>query len=50
MVEFTLEPAGDSTSVTWAMRGQNGFMGKLIGVFMNMDHMIGGHSRRVSPT
>ena len=42
VAEFTLQPAGDATNVTWAMHGQHGFMGKLIGVFMNMDRMIGG--------
>lgn len=41
VAEFALRPAGDSTSVTWAMHGRNGFMGKLIGVFMDMDRMIG---------
>jgi len=40
-VEFTLVPRGDSTDVTWAMRGPSPFLGKLIGVFMNMDKMIG---------
>lgn len=43
--EFTMEPAkgpgGDSTVVTWAMYGPAAFMTKLIGIFMNMDTMIG---------
>jgi len=41
VAEFTLEPKGDSTTVTWAMRGANTFMGKVIHVFMSMDSMIG---------
>lgn len=43
--EFTMEPAkgpgGDNTVVTWAMYGPAAFMTKLIGIFMNMDTMIG---------
>ena len=39
---FTLVPQGDSTQVTWTMDGPSPFLGKLIGVFMNMDTMIGG--------
>jgi polyketide cyclase/dehydrase/lipid transport protein len=39
--EFTLEPQGDSTDVTWTMRGASPFITKLMGVFMNMDNMIG---------
>lgn len=40
-VEFTFEPRGDETFVTWSMSGQNNFMGKFICLFMNMDDMIG---------
>lgn len=39
--EFTLEPKGDSTVVTWAMYGSASFMMKVMGIFMNMDNMIG---------
>lgn len=39
--EFTLVPQGNSTKVTWAMYGPNTFMGKLMGLFMNVDKMIG---------
>jgi uncharacterized protein YndB with AHSA1/START domain len=39
--EFTLEPQGDSTDVTWTMRGPSAFMMKVMGVFMNMDNLIG---------
>ncbi len=36
-----LASAGDSTTVTWAMMGENGFMNKVICTFMDMDAMIG---------
>ena len=41
IVEFTLAPRGDATDVTWAMHGPSPFMAKLVGLFMNMDAMIG---------
>jgi hypothetical protein len=41
VVEFTLAPHGDTTDVTWAMHGPSPFMFKLVGLFMNMDRMIG---------
>jgi len=39
--EISFVPEGNETLVTWSMQGQNGFMGKLIGLFINMDKMIG---------
>jgi uncharacterized protein YndB with AHSA1/START domain len=39
--EFTLEPKGESTNVTWAMYGPTAYIAKLIGVFVSMDRMIG---------
>lgn len=42
VAEFTLEPAGDATHVTWALSGPNPFLSKVLGVFMSMDRMIGG--------
>jgi uncharacterized protein YndB with AHSA1/START domain len=39
--EFTMQPAGDATNVTWAMYGPNLFVGKVISVFIDMDNMIG---------
>ena len=39
--EFTLEPKGDSTNVTWAMYGPSPYSAKLIGVFVSIDYMIG---------
>lgn len=41
VVVFTFEPEGGATAVTWAMRGRSPFMAKLIGVFVDMDAMIG---------
>jgi hypothetical protein len=41
MAEFTLERKGDATSVTWAMYGPAPFITKLIGVFIDLDKMIG---------
>ena len=39
--EFTLEPDGDATKVTWAMSGHSGFFAKLIDVFLPMEKMVG---------
>ena len=39
--EFTLEPKGDSTNVTWAMYGPSAYVAKVMGVFVSMDSMIG---------
>lgn len=41
MVDYELEPVGDSTRMVWRMSGENNFMGRIMGVFMNMDDMIG---------
>jgi len=42
IVEYTLEPQGDSTNVTWSMRGTNNYLSKLICTFVNVDTMVGG--------
>src|SRR5262249_17257950 len=39
--EFSLEPQGDSTNITWAMIGKQPFMLKVMSVFMSMDKMVG---------
>lgn len=39
--EFTLVPTGTTTTVTWAMHGVNPYFAKVIGLFVDMDHMIG---------
>ena len=41
LTEFTLKPEGSGTSVTWAMSGKNGFMGKAFSLFVNCDKMVG---------
>jgi hypothetical protein len=43
VVEFTLdrgEGAGD-TSVTWAMQGEQPFLGKVLSTFINCEKMVG---------
>ncbi len=39
--EFTLQPDGEATNVTWAMHGPNQFLGKVMSIFVDMDNMIG---------
>ena len=39
--EFDLQGKGDTTDVTWAMYGPSPFVAKVMGVFFNMDKMIG---------
>ena len=39
---FTLAPAAGGTQVTWRMEGRNGFVAKAIGLFVDMDAMVGG--------
>jgi len=41
IAKFTAEPAGEATRVTWSMEGPQPFPTKLVGVFFNMDKMIG---------
>ena len=41
-IEFALIPAGDTTTVTWSMRGETPYFAKIIHVFLNMDKMVGG--------
>jgi hypothetical protein len=40
-IDFTIEPAGDRTNVTWAMQGNVPLIAKVLHLFMNMDKMIG---------
>jgi hypothetical protein len=39
---FALAPRGNSTNVTWSMDGPTPYIGKLIGIFLDMDAMVGG--------
>ncbi len=40
-VQFTLQPAPAGTQVTWEMTGQQNFFGKLIGLFLDCEAMVG---------
>jgi len=40
-VVFTLQLQGDATYVTWAMQGSQPLIAKLMGLFINMDQMVG---------
>jgi uncharacterized protein YndB with AHSA1/START domain len=40
-VVFTLLSKGQETEVTWDMQGPANYLAKLIGVFINMDRMVG---------
>lgn len=41
IIDFTLEPTGDSTNVTWAMHGHSPYLAKVMHVFFDMDSMVG---------
>ena len=41
MIEFSLERKADATSVTWDMRGPATLPSKVIGLFLDMDAMVG---------
>ena len=41
MAEFTLEPRGDATQVTWAIYGPMPYISKVMCLFLDMDKMIG---------
>jgi uncharacterized protein YndB with AHSA1/START domain len=41
MAEFTLEPKGDTTLATWAIYGPSAIVTKVMGLFFDMDAMIG---------
>ena len=41
-VIYSLKPQGAATEVTWAMSCKAPYFAKVIGVFINMDKMIGG--------
>jgi hypothetical protein len=40
-VDFTFEPAGNQTVVTWEMYGPANYLGKLMSLFMDCDKMCG---------
>lgn len=39
--EFTFQAEGNQTRVTWSMLGENNFICRVVGLFMNMDKMVG---------
>lgn len=39
--QFTFEPVGEQTRVTWSMSGDNNFISKAMQLFMDMDQMLG---------
>lgn len=41
-VDFTFKPDGNRTLMTWHIYGKNGYVGKVMCLFMSMDRMIGG--------
>ncbi|MEA2781347.1 MAG: hypothetical protein QOK29_2891 [Rhodospirillaceae bacterium] len=41
IVEFHLEPQGDSTNVTWAMHGPAPYIAKVMHLLFDMDSMVG---------
>jgi hypothetical protein len=41
--EFLLERSGNSTRVTWTLRGTNLYPMKVMGLFVNMDRLMGTH-------
>jgi hypothetical protein len=40
-VEYTLTPAGGGTTVSWAMRGPQPLIAKVMSLFINCDKMVG---------
>jgi len=40
--EFNFQPEGNQTNVTWALNGKYNMVSKTVGLFINMDKMIGG--------
>jgi len=40
-VEFTLQPNGNATNVTWQMSGKQPFLGKIVTLFIDCDKMVG---------
>jgi polyketide cyclase/dehydrase/lipid transport protein len=41
IVQFTLEPKGDATNVTWTMQGDTPYFAKILHLFLDMDSMVG---------
>jgi len=41
IVEFTLQPQGDATMVTWAMQGEQPYLAKVMSTVIDCDKMVG---------
>lgn len=41
IVEFTLDTKDNATEVTWAMHGPSPYIARVMGIFFNMDNMVG---------
>lgn len=41
LVEFTMEPKGDATNITWVRQHDMPYFAKIIHAFINMDRMVG---------
>lgn len=41
IAQFTLEPKGDATNVTWSLHGPSPYLSKVMQIFFSMDNMIG---------
>lgn len=39
---FTFKPEGDATRMSWEMKGNNGFLARVVCFFMDMDRTVGG--------
>lgn len=46
IARFTAQPAGEATQLTWSMEGPAPFVSKLMGLFFDMDRMIGNDFQR----
>jgi hypothetical protein len=42
VTEFTFEPNGNETRLTWSMTGRNSFFGKAASLIFNCEKMVGG--------
>lgn len=38
---FTFKPENDTTQVTWSIEGRHGFLAKALGVFVDVDEILG---------
>jgi carbon monoxide dehydrogenase subunit G len=43
---FTLSPEGEETLVKWSMDGRNALLSKVLGLFVNMDRLVGADFER----